>query len=158
MFLYIWLKLKCLTSQKWRMTFLWDDYKCESMLRASDALARIRRLTHRQNTSPYKKNLVPCLCARRFLPLDPTQSYPLPCCRFTNTTLSSPLLLLLPSMPAPEPIKLAVDVAYSTEAKGLASRLAPVLKMRNRQRACQRIQRTADGAMMVGPMQHLLLS
>ena len=32
--------------------------------------------------------------------MDPTRSYPLPCSRFTNTTLSSPRLLLFPSMPA----------------------------------------------------------
>ena len=45
-----------------------------------------------------------------------------PLLSFWNTTLSSPLLLLLPSVPAHEPTRLAADVAYGAEAKGLVSR------------------------------------
>jgi hypothetical protein len=37
------------------------------------------------------------------------------------------------------------------EAKGLASRLAPIIKMRNRQSAWQRIRQMADGSTTVGP-------
>jgi hypothetical protein len=75
------------------------------------------------------------------LPIDPAQSYPLPYSHFANTTLFSPLLLLLPSISAPEPTRLAADVACSVEAKGLTSQLAPVLKMCNRQWVRQRIWR-----------------
>jgi hypothetical protein len=47
----------------------------------------------------------------------------LPYSRFTSTPLSSPLLLLLRSMPMPKPTRLVADVAYGVEANGLASRL-----------------------------------
>jgi hypothetical protein len=91
--------------------------------------------------------------------MDLAQSYPLPYSCFTDTTLFSLLLLLLlPSMPASEPTRLAADVAYVAEVKGFASRLTHVLKMCNHRRAWQRIRQTIDGSMTVGPMRHLVLS
>jgi hypothetical protein len=124
-----------------------------------DAPARIGR-HHRQNAShTNKKNRTPCLSACRFFSTDLAQSYLLPYSRFTYTTLFSLLLLLLlPSMPASEPTRLAADVAYVAEVKGFASRLTHVLKMCNHRRAWQRIRQTTDGLMTVGSMRHLVLS